>query len=358
MIIKSMPGRNGSRPLHAHTGRSPLRHRARRSAIALGLGIVFGSSALFGADPVVPAAPVEPTTSAPAASNAATQDAPVIPGFGPNEGLPNNPFNPGDFPQMELIPNGMTPLQPNSLLPDQSLGGAQPLVPQADKPVDLKSLKYTISKFNVKYGLPKQATLPKLPTAKSLADTPVVLGEAPASAGRETSLRDDLDSSGQRYGGLVGPGAGVRDIPIVLSQVKAPETFSGDALQAIYTSLVGQLNKKGIYGVFVIVDPDQINPSTGEDLRKGSTELNLLVYASEVRQVRTIVKPVAKWPFKAPSTSLDDPKSRKDHRAFAVASVHQGQARFPAPARRLAGVPGPDQPFPRTPRRRGGDGFR
>ncbi len=66
------------------------------------------------------------------------------------------------------------------------------------------------------------------------------------------------------------------------------------------------LNKQGIQGVFVLVDPDEINPTTLADNRKGKTDLTLLVYVSEISDVRTIVKPVAKWPFKAPSTSPND----------------------------------------------------
>ncbi len=213
---------------------------------------------------------------------------------------------------MELIPNGMVPLQPIPFAPGQGLGQAGPLMPQAPANVDLKSLKYAVSKFNVKYGPATRPANPKLPPVQILADTSVVLGEAPATApNQEPPAHGAPPSAAVRYGGLVGPGGGVRDVPVTLSQVKTPETFSGDALQAIYVALVGQLNKRGIYGVFVVVDPDQLNPSTGEDLRKGATELTLLVYASEVRQVRTIVKPVAKFPFKAPSTSLDDTKYRK-----------------------------------------------
>ncbi len=307
MNIKQTPGRDRLGPLVRRPWLQPC-------ALAALLGIFLGSGNTYGADPVVPSVPTDSTLPA---APAPAPEAPVIPGFAPGEGLPSTPFTPGEFPQMELIPNGMTPLLPNSLSSDQGLGQAQPLVPQAPQPVDLKSLKYRVSKFNIKYGLPKQATNPRLPPAQSLADAPVMLGEAPPAApvpGTPAPTKKAPMKTApavEPSGGLVGPGTGLRDVPVVPAQVKVPETFSGDALQAIYTSLVGQLNKKGIYGVFVTVDPDQINPSTGEDLRKGGTELTMLIYASEVRQVRTIVKPVAKPPFKAPSTSLDDPKYRK-----------------------------------------------
>jgi hemolysin activation/secretion protein len=234
----------------------------------------------------VPSVPVAP--SAPSAPSGASPGAPAIPGYAPGEGLPAEPGN-GTMPEIELMPPGMVPLLPEA--PNQSLGSAIPLAPQAPQAVDLKSLKYKVSKFTIKYGPPAKPPHAGLPPVKELSDAPVMLGQAK-----------------EKDGGLVGPGAGARDFPVTLSRVTTPETFSGDALQAIYEAVVKVINKRGIYGVFVIVDPTQVNPTTGEDLRKGATDLTLLVYASQVRQVRTIVKPVPKAPFKAASTSINDPK--------------------------------------------------
>ncbi len=264
--------------------------KARLLAAAV-IGVCLPLGGNFAADPTVPAQPA--ATSVPSGANGASTASPAIPGYGPGEGLPAEPGSPNDVPEMELIPPGIVPLQPVPNLPGNlnlNLGPA-PLVPQAPVVVDLKSLKYKVSKFTVKYGPLKRPPHPGLPPAQSLLDAPVTLGQS----------KDALN----------GPGNGERDLPITLSQIKTPETFSGDALQAIYGSIVGQINKRGIYGVFVVVDPDQINPSTGEDLRKGTTPLTLLVYASEVRQVRTIVKPVAKYPFKTASTIVDDSKYAK-----------------------------------------------
>ncbi len=267
------------------------RARGGRLLAFVFLGVALGARGVLGADPVVPSAPSTPTTPVvPSAASGASPEAPVIPGYGPNEALPMGPLGPNDLPQMELIPNGINP--PVYQPPGQGLGSSGgPLVVQSALPVDIKTLKYKVSAFSIKYGPIKNPPHPGLPPAATLANFPVTLGQSP-----------------EKDGGLVGPGAGIRDVPITLSQVKTPETFSGDALQAIYFSLVAQINKKGIYGVFVVVDPDQINPSTGEDLRKNSTALTLLVYASEVRKVRTIVKPVGKPPFKTPPSSIDDPK--------------------------------------------------
>ncbi len=219
---------------------------------------------------------------------------PAIPGYGPGEGLPIGPGGPGESPQMELIPQGMTPLQPGLQFPTQSIISSGPLIPQTAQTVDPKDLKYKVSKFTVKYGPVKNPPHPNLPPVEILANTPITLGE-----------------SKEPDGGYVAPGAGARDVPIVLAKFNKAETFSGDALQAIFYSLVAEVNKKGISGVFAVQDADQIDPATGEDRRKGGTELTLLVYASEVREVRTIVKPVSKWPFKSASTTINDAKYRR-----------------------------------------------
>ncbi len=232
--------------------------------------------------------------SAPASPSGASPEVSAIPGYGPGEGLPTLPGGPGEGPQMELIPQGMTPLQPGLQFPNQSIVPSGPLVPQTAQQVEAKDLKYKISKFTLKYGPTKNSPHPKLPPIETLANTPITLGE-----------------SKEPGGGYVAPGAGNRDVPIILSKFNTPEIFSGDALQAIFYALVAQVNKKGISGVFAVQDADQINPANGEDLRKGGTELTLLVYASEVREVRTIVKPVAKWPFKSASTTINDAKYRR-----------------------------------------------
>lgn len=240
--------------------------------------------------PSTPSTPGVPSVPAGAGSGASPEG--IVPAPGENVGpLPGGT---GDQPAMELIPPGQTPLQPVPILPNLNLGGAGPLVAQPAQPVDAKNLRYKVSRFTVKYGPPRNPPHPGLPPVQTLADAPITLGE-----------------SKEPNGGYVAPGAGARDVPVVLSKFHAAEDFSGDALQAIALGLSGDVNKRGFVGVFVIPDPDQINPSTGEDLRKGGTELTLLVYASEVKQVRTIVKPVPKPPFKGVATTIDDPKYEK-----------------------------------------------
>ena len=280
-------------------------HR-RRLVWLLGGWLILlpGAAWLVRAEPVVPSAPSVPsvpsvpagpsTPGVSAVPGAGSGENSVIPGYSPGEALPSLPGGGTDLPQMELIPPGQTPLQPVPNLPNLNLGNAGPLVAQPAQSVDLKNLKYKVSKFTVRYGPAKNPPHPGLPPAQTLAETPITLGET--------------EGADRAY---VAPGAGVRDVPVVLARFNAPETFSGDALQAVSLGISGVVNKKGIFGIFVFPDPDQINASTGEDLRNGGTELTLLVVASEVRQVRTIVKPVPKPPFKGVATTVADPKYRK-----------------------------------------------
>ena len=296
---KAVPTGSGS--LRQRTGGGNVRSTGsvlrRGWLLAVGCVLMLGGHGAFALDPAVPAVPAGPSTpgvpSVPAAPSGASPAAPAIPGFSPGEGAAL-PGNAGDVPQMELIPPGQTPLQPVPLLPNLGLGTAGPLVAQPAQAVDLKALRYKVAKFTVKYGPSKNPPHPGLPPVQTLADTPITLGET---------------SDAERA--YVAPGGGARDLPVVLSKFKTAESFSGDALQTISLGLSGAVNRKGIYGVFALPDPDQINPSTGEDLRKGGTELTMLVYASEVKQVRTIVKPVPKPPFKGVATTVADPKYRK-----------------------------------------------
>lgn len=273
-----------------------------------------------GADPAPPVAPTT-TPAAPAEQG-------LIPGF--SEGLPFGPGGPADAPRMELIPPDMKPLEPLFPFAPNGNFGPSPIVQQSETPVDPKTLRFKISKFTLKYGPLDRKPNPALPPIQSLADEPILLGESsddPASPEPAAAVpaesekkpagnppRKPAEKPKPKATVFVAPGAGARDVPIVLSQIKTTEVFSGDSLQAISGALVSNLNKLnqlGIRGILIIVDPDQIDPSTKQDLRKGSTELTLLIYASEVKQVRTIVKPVAKPPFKAPSTDQDDPKYNK-----------------------------------------------
>jgi len=67
--------------------------------------------------------------------------------------------------------------------------------------------------------------------------------------------------------------------------------FSESALREIFTGIVNKLNAKGLFGVYVVPNREEIDPQSKEDLRKGEDHsLTLVVWLSEVAQVRTLAK--------------------------------------------------------------------
>lgn len=84
--------------------------------------------------------------------------------------------------------------------------------------------------------------------------------------------------------------------------------FSESALVALFQSLVAGLNARGIYGVFVVPSRAELDPQTREDFRPaGQRDLTLVIWASEVSQIRTIAKG-GRFPT---DQSIDNPKHRR-----------------------------------------------
>lgn len=63
------------------------------------------------------------------------------------------------------------------------------------------------------------------------------------------------------------------------------------ALRKIFGAMVEAMNAKGVFGIVVLVSRDQVDPQSKEDLRPpGDRTLKLVVWCSEVAQVRSIAK--------------------------------------------------------------------
>ena len=77
---------------------------------------------------------------------------------------------------------------------------------------------------------------------------------------------------------------------ITLAELPGPLRISADGIKAIDEALVKELNRRGLYGVWVNPSSEDIHPRTGEDLREGRTNLTLIIYTAEVVQLRTIAK--------------------------------------------------------------------
>jgi hemolysin activation/secretion protein len=130
-------------------------------------------------------------------------------------------------------------------------------------PADGKS--YPVTELDLKYKYPH----PDLPLIGELLDTEVSLGVV--------------------ADGYVGPRPGVSVAPVKLGEIgKAGSVrLYRSAIQAIYSHVLKQLNSRGIIGVFVVVNPDDITEKD-EDIRKERTSLTLLVVTSVVERVRTV----------------------------------------------------------------------
>jgi hemolysin activation/secretion protein len=100
--------------------------------------------------------------------------------------------------------------------------------------------------------------------------------------------------------------------------------FAESALVSIFQAVAAHYNRLGVFGVFVVVDREDIDPQTHEDYRPaGRKALRLVVWVSRVSEVRSVAKG-ARVP----------PRESVDHR------VHR-HIRSPSPLRAGAdGAPG------------------
>ncbi len=105
-------------------------------------------------------------------------------------------------------------------------------------------------------------------------------------------------SLGQTDQGYVEPRAGAETVTLRLADIGAGGTakviFYQSAIRSVGSQIVHFLNTRGIYGVFVSPDPDDIPPETGTDLRPqkrpaGEQEvLRLVIYVGKVTRARTV----------------------------------------------------------------------
>lgn len=113
---------------------------------------------------------------------------------------------------------------------------------------------------------------------------------------------------GQIKGGFTGSGRGKPAVMVPVTGAKNPSYYYGDALLSLYNSVVEKLNNKyGIYGVYIIADPGQIDPATLEDKRpENNTALTVRVYVSEITEIRTVFRKVPAGPNDEPL--INDPR--------------------------------------------------
>ena len=171
-----------------------------------------------------------------------------------------------------VVPLNLDPAASTPAAPDAPVGA----------PLDMSSLTYKISGFDLEYvaggkedakGLPKVSRLMKLPV--SLGVVKGIYREA--GVGKQETIE--------------------------LKDVNKTKVFSASALQAITVVLAKELSSSGVSGVFLAPDPKQIDPSAGTDLRTKGERLKLLIYVGIVSEIRT----VAKGPKNKPANPINAP---------------------------------------------------
>jgi hemolysin activation/secretion protein len=126
-------------------------------------------------------------------------------------------------------------------------------------------------RFILTYG----KTNPKLPALDSFAKLTVKL-----------ELRH-----GVFYAPPAGKGEAKNVESIAVGQDFPQGEFDPAALVAIFQSIVKSINARGIYGVYVVPNREEIDPQTQEDFRPANQRsLTLVIWASEIGEVRTVAK--------------------------------------------------------------------
>ncbi|NUQ68003.1 MAG: ShlB/FhaC/HecB family hemolysin secretion/activation protein [Phycisphaerales bacterium] len=134
-------------------------------------------------------------------------------------------------------------------------------------PAAVEGAAFQVSRFVVEY----RGEHPAHPSIEQITGANVTLGVTP--------------------GGYVSPTPGVATVTVRVGEII--EGFGGvfhaSALTEVAKAIVGELNQRGYYGVFVQAHPEDVDEITGEDLRGGQrTEMRLVIWTGVVRQVRTV----------------------------------------------------------------------
>ncbi len=126
--------------------------------------------------------------------------------------------------------------------------------------------QYEVTGFTLTYA---QAH-PRLPAIEQVAALSVPLAES---------------------GGVIVATGGTPRVVALNQSLPAGTNFSAAALRAVLNAIVIDLNRRGLYGVYVKPAREQIDPQSGDDLRPaGSRNLTLVIWTSRIAKVRTIAR--------------------------------------------------------------------
>jgi hemolysin activation/secretion protein len=164
----------------------------------------------------------------------------------------------------------VNPLQPNAPQPARPSPDAPKPPPPAQTPTPSQDgPSYPVTSFIIRYATEH----PDRPSIEDLLQIDVELGQA--------------------NGVFVAPRPGADTVTLKLEDLttsqRSPRPFSVSALNAIGQAIVKELNRRGIIGVMVAPDPNEVNPNTLEDLRApGVQTMTLDVWTRAVQQIRTL----------------------------------------------------------------------
>lgn len=150
---------------------------------------------------------------------------------------------------------------------DASAGGEPLAVPAQAAAVDV----IRVERFELHYAVPAAGA----PSLAELARTPVTLGRSAS--------------------GWMDRAEGVPSVEIRLDEQFADpnDRFHSSALRAINAALMGELSRRGVRGALVSVDANDVDPSTGRDLRPlRASSLRLEIFTSQ-EQARGTLRSVS-----------------------------------------------------------------
>lgn len=92
--------------------------------------------------------------------------------------------------------------------------------------------------------------------------------------------------------GYVNARTGIESVTLKLSEITEGSggIFRKSAVGAIAASVLEELNRRGVYGVFVSPSDEDIDEQSGKDKREGRTALVFVIYTAVVKDVRTIAR--------------------------------------------------------------------
>lgn len=154
------------------------------------------------------------------------------------------------------------PVDVNAIKPTAPAGTPDALGPTAED-----GARYQISRFILRY----KSEHPDLPSFEQLREAPVRLGVSSV--------------------GYVAPREGGPSVVLKLGDVieGTQGVFFRSAVDEVRRALVAELNARGVIGVFVQLDPEDVDEAADKDLRPATrSELGVVIWTGKIKSLRSI----------------------------------------------------------------------